>query len=214
MTHAARCSYNTRLAGAISALVAAATFAFLHAAYDRLPIVVPIGFDSGNPSAFAGKSLGLVFLPFGMQIALGAVLSAVVAVVLGQRQNEPDVHHLQRRAAAEHTAEAIALLAAVWIGFQAINAWRLTELWLHTFDPFIEIYVVALITAVTATLVIGVRVVLKVGESGVGTAMLHTPVLDGRRPLASAGLAALLALGIGAPLALLSIVWGLLTQYA
>jgi hypothetical protein len=214
MTHAARCTFNKRLAGVISALVAAATFAFLHAAYDRLPIVVPIGFEGGNPSAFAAKSLGLVYLPFGMQIALGAVLSAVVAVVLGQRQNQLDAHDLQRRAAAEQTAEAIALLAAVWIGFQAINAWRLTELWLHTFDPFVEIYVVALITAITATLVIGVRVVVKIGDSGVGLSLLHTPVLDVGRPLASAGLAALLALGIGAPLALLSVVWGLLTQYA
>jgi hypothetical protein len=215
MTHAARCTFNTRLAGAISLLVAAATFVFLHAAYDRLPIVVPIDFEAGNPSAFAGKSsLGLVYLPFGMQIALGAVLSAVVAVVLGQRQNEHDAHHLQRRVAAEQTAEAVALLAAVWIGFQAINAWRLTELWLNTFDPYVEIYVVALITAITATLVIGVRVVVKVGESGMGASLLHTPVLDGSRPLASAGLAALLALGIGAPLALLSVVWGLLKQYA
>ena len=214
MTHAARCTFNTRLAGAISVLVAAATFAFLQSAYDRLPSVVPIGFEGGNPSAFAVKSLELVYLPFGMQIALGAVLSAVVAVLLGQRENELDALHLQRRAAAEQTAEAIALLAAVWIGFQAINAWRLTELWRRLFDPFIEIYVVALITAITATLVIGVRVVVTVGNSAVGASLLHAPVLDGRRPLASAGLAALLALGIGAPLALLSVVWGLLTQYA
>jgi hypothetical protein len=142
------------------------------------------------------------------------VLSAVVAVVLGQRQNELDAHQVQRRAAAEQTAEAVAMLAAVWIAFQAINAWRLTELWRNLFDPLIEIYVVALITAITATLVIGVRVVVKVGESGVGTSMLRAPVLDSRRPLASAGLAALLALGIGAPLVLLSVVWGLLIQYA
>jgi hypothetical protein len=214
MTNAIRCTYNTRLAGWLSALVATATFAFLNSAYDRVPMVVPIGFEDGSPSIFAGKSLGLVYLPFGMQIALGAVLAAVVAVVLGQRQSELDAHHLQRRAAAEQTAEAIAMLAAVWIGFQAINAWRLTELWLHTFDPFIEVYVGALITAVTATLLIGVRVVLKVGNSGVGRSMLHTPVLDSRRPWASAGLAALVAIGIGAPLALLSVVWGLLTRYA
>ena len=40
MTNAARCSYNTRLAGWMSALVATATFAFLQSAYERLPIVV------------------------------------------------------------------------------------------------------------------------------------------------------------------------------
>ena len=214
MTHATRCTYNTRLAGWLSGLVVTATFAFLNSAYDRVPLVVPIGFDGGNPNTFAAKSLGLVYLPFGMQLALGAVFAAIVAVVLRQRQVGLDTERPQRRAATEQTAEAVAMLAAVWIAFQAINAWRLTELWVHTFDPFVEIYVAALITAITATFVIGVRVVIKVGDSGVGTSLLHAPVLDSRRPLASAGLAALLAVGIGAPLALLSVVWGLLTQYA
>jgi uncharacterized membrane protein len=213
MTDAIRCTYNTRLAGWVSALVTTATFAFLNAAYDRVPIVVPVSFDAGNPYMFAAKSPGLVYLPFGMQLALGAVFAAVVAVVLWQQQSGADIEQRQRRAAAEQTAEAVAMLAAVWITFQAINAWRLTELWRLTFDPFIEIYVVALMSAFTASLVIAVRVGLQVRDSGAGKAFLHAPVLDGR-PLASAGLAAVLALGIGAPLALLSVVWGLLTHYA
>ena len=214
MTNAARCSYNTRLAGWMSALIATATFAFLQSAYERIPIVVPISFEAGNPESFAAKSRELVYLPFGLQLALGLVFAAVVAVVLGRRHEDAAGTDQQRRAVAEHTAEGVALIASVWIAFQAINAWRLTELWRHMFDPFVEVYVLALLTAFTVSVVIGVRVVIKVQEAGAGERLLHAPVLDGRRRLATAGLAALLALGIGAPLVLLSMVWGLLKQYS
>ncbi len=138
MTNAARCTYNTRLAGWMSALVATATFAFLHSAYERLPIVVPISFEAGSPLSFAAKSPELVYLPFGLQLALGAVFAAVVAVVLGRRHEDATITEQQRRAVAEHTAEGVALIATVWIAFQAVNAWRLTELWGHMFDPFVE----------------------------------------------------------------------------
>jgi hypothetical protein len=211
MTNAARCTYNTRLAGWMSALVATATFSFLNSAYERLPLLVPISFEGGHPWQFALKSRELVYLPFGLQLALGFVFAAVVAVVLSRRH--ADASGRASREVAEHTAEGVALLAAVWIGFQGINAWRLTELWRRTFDPFIELYVLALLTAFTLTLVIGVRVVVKVQQVG-AAAPLRTPVLEGRRPLAAAGLAALLALGIGAPLVLLSLVWSWLKQYA
>ena len=64
------------------------------------------------------------------------------------------------------------------------------------------------------SVVIGLRVVVKVQEVGAGYRLMQTPVLDGRRRFATAGLAALLALGIGAPLVLLSMVWDLLKQYS
>jgi hypothetical protein len=64
-----RCTEYTRIAGWMSALVTTATFSFLHDAYDRLPLLVPIRFDDGNPSQFAFKSVELVYLPFGLQVA-------------------------------------------------------------------------------------------------------------------------------------------------
>ncbi len=215
MTSATRCTYNTRLAGWMSGLVATATFSFLHTAYDRLPIVVPISFEGGNPLHFAAKTPELVYLPFGLQLAMGAVFAAVVAVVLGvRRAGDASASDLQRRVVAQHTAEGVALLAAIWIGFQSINAWRLTELWRRTFDPFIELYVFGLITAFAFSVVIGVRVVAKVHESGAGVSTLRAPVLEGRPRASTAVLAALLALGIAAPLALLLLVWDLLHLYA
>jgi hypothetical protein len=215
MTSVARCSYNTRLAGWMSGLVATATFSFLHTAYDRLPIVVPVSFEGGSPLHFAAKTPELVYLPFGLQLAMGLVFAAVVAVVLGARRaDDGSTSDLQRRVVAEHTAEGVALLAAIWIAFQSVNAWRLTELWRRTFDPFIELYVFGLITAFTLSIVIGVRVVAKVHESGAEIRTLRAPVLAGRPRAATAGLAALLALGIAAPLVLLLLVWDLLHLYS
>jgi hypothetical protein len=213
MTHAAvRCSPNTRLAGLLSALVATATFTYLQAAYERLPLLVPISFDAGSPLQFAFKSPGLVYLPFGLQLALGVIFAAVVAALL-YLQAPAAAAGGAARETARHTAEGVALLASVWIAFQAVNAWRLTELWRRTYDTHIELYVLALITALVASLMIGLRVVLKVQEAaGVPAGRLREPVLDAGRPMATAGLAAILAVGIATPLYLLSVVWEVLRQ--
>lgn len=205
-----RCTDYTRIAGWMSALVTTATFAFLHDAYDRLPLLVPIEFEGGNPSVFAFKSVQLVYLPFGMQIALGLVFMAIVAVLV-RRNVRPGDRGLAA-AASQNAGEAIALLAMVWITFQGVNAWRLATLYRRTFDAHQEIFVVALITAVTATLVVMARAVLKVqdleGEGLVGS-QLHAPVVDHRRrPLAVAALAIALGVGLAVPLYILVTVWG------
>ncbi len=205
-----RCTEYTRIAGWMSALVATATFSFLHDAYDRVPLLVPIRFDDGNPSQFAFKSPELVYLPFGMQLALAVVFLAIVAVLV-RRSRQSDADGSLPPAAALHVAEATAILALVWITFQAMNAWRLTTLYRRTFDEHQEIFVVALITAITATVVIVARAILKVQElsDGAGHHHLRRPVLDRReRPFATAVLATALAAGLAVPFYILVTVWG------
>ncbi|MEP7117061.1 MAG: hypothetical protein ABI880_05740 [Acidobacteriota bacterium] len=209
-TYPLRCTEHTRLAGWMSALVATATFFYLHDVYERIPLLVPISFEDGSPSQFAFKSPELVYLPVGLQVALGLVFAAVVALLVHRTVTPAAGSESRAAVASQHTAEGVALLALVWIGFQAVNAWRLTELWRHTYDGDIELYTLAMITALTATITVGIRVVLKVQDETLAADELHAPVLDKRRPLASVGLAALLALGIVAPLYLLSAVWSAL----
>lgn len=203
-----RCTEYTRIAGWMSALVTTATFSFLHDAYDRVPLLVPIRFDDGNPSQFAYKSVELVYLPFGLQVALSLVFLAIVAVLV-TRSVRPEDRGLAA-GTTQHGAEAIALLAMVWITFQAVNAWRLAMLYRRTFDAHQEIYIVALITAITATIVIVARAVLKVqeldGDSHVES-QLRAPVVDRRRPLAVAALALALVSGIAGPMYILMSVW-------
>ena len=205
-----RCTEYTRIAGWMSALVTTATFSFLHDAYDRLPLLVPIQFEGGNPSLFAFKSVELVYLPFGLQVALSLVFAAIVGVLI-RRSSGPDDRGLAD-GPTRHAAEAIALLAMVWIAFQGVNAWRLAMLYRRTFDAHQEIFVVALITAITASVVIVARAVLQVQaseEGGDASSQLRQPVVDHRRrPFAVAALAIALALGIAAPLYILASVWG------
>ncbi len=203
------CTESTRIAGWLSALVTTATFAFLHHAYDRLPLLVPVRFDDGNPSQFAFKSVELVYLPFALQVVLSLVFMAIVALLLRRSTRQDDTG--LAATSTQHAAEAIALLAMVWIAFQAINAWRLAMLYRRTFDANQEIFVVGLITALTASVVIVARAAMKVQESetGLGRAgQLTAPVLDRGRPLAVAALAIVLGTGIAAPLYVLASVWG------
>lgn len=207
-TYQLRCTDHTRHAGWLSALVATATFTYLQDAYDRIPLLVPIQFEGGSPSQFAFKSPGLVYLPFGLQIALGLIFAAVVALLI-HRATRADTPRDDRAAqAALHTAEGVALLALVWIAFQGVNAWRLASLWRRTFDGNIEFYTLALITALTATIVVGARAIMNVQASGGDLGELHAPVVDRRQPWAAAGLAVLLAMGLAAPLYLLAVVFG------
>jgi hypothetical protein len=212
-TDVLRCTEHTRVAGWMSALIATATFSYLHDAYDRIPLLVPIRFEDGNPIQFAYKTPELVYLPFGLQLALGLVFAAVVALLIRRTAKPAAESEARGEVAAQHTAEGIALLALVWIGFQSVNAWRLATLWRRTYDGNIELYTLALITALAATVLVGARVVLKVQQSATAPGALHTPVVDRQRPLATAGLAVLLAIGIAAPLYLLSTVWGALQQF-
>jgi len=208
-----RCTDNTRIAGWSSALVITATFAFLQDAYDRLPLLVPIRFEDGNPIQFAYKTLALVYLPLGMQVALGVVFLAIVALLV-HRSVRPDDRALAS-AATVHVAEAIALLGTIWITFQSVNAWRLAMLYRRTFDAHQEIFVGALITALTATVVVMARAVLKVQDLDAGgfSAQLRAPVVDHRRrPWAVAALALAIGAGLAAPLYILATVWGGLTH--
>lgn len=205
-----RCTDYTRIAGWMSALVTTATFSFLHDAYDRLPLLVPIRFDDGNPSQFAFKSPALIYLPFGLQLALAVVFLAVVTVLV-RRALRPESAGGVGAVASLHVAEATAILALVWITFQAVNAWRLTSLYRRTFDEHMEIFVVALITAITATVVIIARAVLKAqdAETHGGASQLRAPVVDHhRRPFAVAALGLALVAGIVGPLYILMSVWG------
>lgn len=204
-----RCTEYTRIAGWMSALVTTATFAFLHDAYARLPLLVPIEFADGNPTLFAYKSVQLVYLPFGLQIALSLVFVAIVTVLIRRRVRPGD--RGVAAAAAQNAGEAIALLALIWITFQGVNAWRLAVLYRRTFDAHQEIFVVALLTAITATLVVMARAVLKVQEleSDGRESQLHAPVVDyRRRPFAVAALAIAVGAGLAVPLYILAAVWG------
>lgn len=192
----------TRIAGWFSVLLIAATATFLQDAYQRLPLLVPVEFEAGNPTQFAFKTPALIYLPVGLQVAMGLVFLAIVVLLLRRSVRVADN---QQPAAARHAAEAISFLAVVWIAFQGVSAWRLVSLYSRTYDSDLEFYGFAIITAVTATITIAARAVLQARElDATEPAVL---VAEPGRPLAAAVLAALVGVGIAVPLYLVAAVW-------
>ena len=155
-TYPLRCTEHTRVAGWMSALIATATFSYLQDAYERIPLLVPIMFEDGNPIQFAYKSPELVYLPFGLQMALGVIFAAVVALLIHRTVTPAGEQRRARRRWPPSTPPK-AWRCWRWCGsrFQAVNAWRLATLWRRTFDGNIELYTLALITALMATVVVG-----------------------------------------------------------
>lgn len=192
----------TRIAGWTSALLIAATATFLQDAYGRLPLLVPVEFEAGNPTQFAFKSPALIYLPVGLQVAMGLVFFAIIVLLL-RRSVRVEGNH--QPAASRSAAEAIAFLAVVWIAFQGVNAWRLVSLYSRTYDRDIEFYAFAIITAVTATITIAARAMLQARELDDEAGEAFT--LEPSRPLARAVLAALVGVGIAVPLYLVAAVW-------
>ena len=155
----------TGVAGAVTALVIAATVAYLKAAYAGIPYAIPMRFANGEPFIFARKSPAMVYLPAGIQLALAATFAAVVVLLLWRaRPQAPDAVLGDDARRMQHAAEAVALLGLVWISFQAVSAWRHVELWTRGYGGLGEIYGFALVTALTATVVIFARAVVLVGR--------------------------------------------------
>lgn len=163
--------------------VTVATAAFLSATYSSLPYGVPVRFVEGTALIYQVKSPMLVMLPAIVQVALLAIFSALVLILL-------------RRTAADGrqvalAAEGVALLAAVWVGVQSLSALRLVSLWQRGSGDFGGIYTIALIIAVAISLVIGRRTMKLVRREPRGAAPLH--------PRRVAPLAATLMIGAAFP---------------
>lgn len=105
------------------------TAGFLIARYSTLPDLLVVHFmRNGFPNGFQFKTWGRVLVPVFVQLALVTTLGAVGALLLSRPHGEHDDGAPDVRAAAV-AAEAVALLAAIWVGFQAYVAFALARLW-------------------------------------------------------------------------------------
>lgn len=213
------------LAATLASIVATAWF--LGWAYGELPPAVPVRFIRGEPVVYQFKTLALVMLPVGVQVALAAVFGALMLVVLwrarpgeGFQGGGDDTERMR------HAAEGIALLGGLWIAFQGFGAWRLIELWFRGRGGYGEVYTFALMTAVVASVVIGARTMKLVGRNRMAAdraidpadwvlrglyfnprdPALYVPTRTGvgwtlnfGRPMAIAMMLAVLLLGFGVP---------------
>lgn len=148
-------TWPTRAAFIAVLAIVGFTMSYLIWMYVELPFAVPVRLVRERPVIHAFKSPLLVMLPVLVQLSLVAFIVPLVALLLWRTQ-PPDVadDDAQRM---KLVAEGVALIGCVWIAVQAVSAVRLVALWERGRGSFGELYAFALVTAVVASVVIGVR---------------------------------------------------------
>jgi uncharacterized membrane protein len=156
----------TAVAGASTLASITATAGFLLGRYELVPRGIPIHWSNGRPDMYMAKSVGVVFVPLWTQLMLVAVIGSV-AVLLLYRAHSTAVsgdQTQQDRDRMLHGAEAIALLGFIWITFQAVAAWSVTELWLNYGGGTGRIYNRGLIVGIILSVAVGIRAATKIGR--------------------------------------------------
>lgn len=146
-----------------------ATAGYLLWIYPALPEAVPVRFIRGRAVIYQFKTPLLVLLPVLVQATLAVVIGLLLVVLLWRAR--PGHDFTARPEDAErmrHAAEGIALLGAVWIGFQGLGAIRLVALWQRGSGGFGEVYTLGLVTAIVVSVVIGARTLKQVGREAPG----------------------------------------------
>jgi uncharacterized membrane protein len=119
----------TRAAALTTALVVLATALFLLLEYPALPDLLPVHFNRyGAPNGWQYRTLPRVLVPVGVQSVLTLIFCAVAVLLLSRPLGEHDAEAPDVRAAAA-AAEAVVLIALIWVTFQAYAAFSLARLW-------------------------------------------------------------------------------------
>jgi uncharacterized membrane protein len=97
--------------------------------YADLPWLLPVHFKSnGLPNGWQYKTLARVLMPVFVQMALGMSLGTIGALLLTRPAGTIDPDSADARAAAV-AAEAVTVIAAIWVTFQGYAAFALVNMW-------------------------------------------------------------------------------------
>jgi uncharacterized membrane protein len=126
-------SLFTQLAIFVAAVAIAASASFLVWQYTSLPWLLPVHFSlEGAPNGWQYKTVPRVFLPVFIQLALAVTLGGIGALLLSRRHGEQDASMPDVKAATV-AAEAVFVIAAIWITFQGYAAYALVTMWVAEF---------------------------------------------------------------------------------
>lgn len=153
----------TRRAVIVSVCAIALTCGFLIARYPSLPDLLAVHFmRGGRPNGWQYKTWARVLVPVFVQLALVSTLDVVALLLLSRPHGDHDVHAADVRAAAT-AAEAVALLASIWIVFQTYAAFALARMWerqVSRLDGYNAVEGVGLLL----TVVVAVRAQVRLGR--------------------------------------------------
>jgi uncharacterized membrane protein len=138
------------------------TIGFILGRGPLLPRFLAVHFDSdGIADRWLPPTLAVVFIPVWIQLTLACVFGAIGTLLLYRtqraRQAVEDEVSRQDRERMLATAEAISLLAAIWVCVQALGAVRLFIMWQRGCCGMGSIYTQSLVVAIVLSILVGIR---------------------------------------------------------
>ena len=127
-----------------------------------IPAVLPVHFDDDAiADRFVQASYAIILVPVWIQLTLAVVFGAIAGVLLYRTQKtrsavENEMNR-QERERMLMTAEAISLLAAIWVTFQGLLAIRLIIMWQLMCCGLGDIYYQILVVCIVLSVMVGIR---------------------------------------------------------
>jgi len=164
MTGIVRPTRLTRIALVAGAATIAWSIAFLLVRYPRLPWLLPVHFKpNGYPNGWQYKTYLRVLMPEFVQVALSIIRGAVGTLLLSRPHGDHDVNQPDVKAAAA-AAEAVALLALIWVVFQGYAAVALTMMWERERAGLGPWYGYLELAGIVLTIVVSIRAHVRLGR--------------------------------------------------
>jgi uncharacterized membrane protein len=209
------------------ALVIVGSAVYLGVRYHALPGLLPVHFRlDGFPDGWQFKTVPRVLVPVFVQLALALTLGAIAGLLLFREDEVTEAPDVRAAAVA---AEAVVLIALIWVAFQGYAAWALVQMWMAERAGLGWSYYLLEIAGGIATLGAAVRAHWRFGKppprpfvaehwrlgqlyNNSADPALFVPTRDGRRwtlnfgrPIAAALLAIVILLGVIGPTVILGL---------
>jgi uncharacterized membrane protein len=127
-----------------------------------VPPLLPVHFDDqGIADRFVRASYAIILVPVWIQLSLAIVFGSIAGVLLYRSRKtrsavENDVSR-QERERMLITAEAISLLAAIWVTFQGLLAIRLIMMWQLMCCGLGSVYYQSLVVCIVVSAMVAIR---------------------------------------------------------
>ena len=152
----------TLLAVATTIAAISGTLGYVLGRAPSLPPLLAVHFDAeGIADRFVRASYSIVLVPVWIQLTLAIVFGGIAGVLLYRtqltRRAVEDEVSRQDRERMLMTAEAVSLLAAIWVAFQGLLAIRLFIMWQRMCCGLGSIYFQALVVCIVLSVIVGIR---------------------------------------------------------
>ena len=152
----------TLLAVATTIAAISGTTGYILGRAASVPPLLPVHFDDqGIADRFVPASYTIILVPVWIQLSLAIVFGSIAAVLLYRthktRSTVEDQVSRQDRERMLMTAEAISLLAAIWVTFQGLLAIRLIMMWQLMCCGLGSVYYQSLVVCIVLSGIVAVR---------------------------------------------------------